>query len=72
LETECAVCKGTSAKCVFCNGTGEYTKIAETYMKSHICQCIMLDRKNCPLCQKKCHHNTPNRPKLLAGGGIMP
>jgi hypothetical protein len=34
-------------------------------MKVHICQCIFLDRKNCPLCGKKCHHNTPNRPRIL-------
>ncbi|MCY3853974.1 MAG: hypothetical protein OXF28_01380 [Thaumarchaeota archaeon] len=68
---KCAVCNGegtidifTSA-CPFCNGTGDYNKSAESYLKSHICQCIFLDRKICPLCKKRCHHDTPNRPKVL-------
>jgi RecJ-like exonuclease len=67
----CPVCSGkgtieiTDSQCPFCNGTGERTRAAESYMKVHICQCIFLDRKNCPLCGKKCHHNTPNRPKIL-------
>ena len=69
----CPVCNGKGSielldsQCPFCNGTGEFTKSGESYMKSHICQCIMLDRKVCPLCGKKCHHNTPNRPKVLIG-----
>ncbi len=68
---KCPVCFGkgaieiTDSDCPFCNGTGEFTKAAESYMKSHICQCVFLDRKNCPLCGKKCHHNTPNRPRIL-------
>ena len=75
LETEktCVVCKGLgtiellNSQCPFCNGTGEYTRISERYLKSHICQCIFLNRKTCPLCGKKCHHDTPNKPKLLLG-----
>ena len=72
-EDSCPVCKGKGSielldsQCPFCNGTGEFTKSAYSYMKSHICQCIMLDRKVCPLCGKKCHHDTPNRPKVLIG-----
>jgi len=72
-EKECAVCKGKGkielldSSCPFCNGTGEFTKISESYIKSHICQCIFLNRKTCPLCGKKCHHDTPNKPKLLIG-----
>ena len=72
-KESCPVCKGRGSielldsQCPFCNGTGEFTKAGESYMKSHICQCIMLDRKVCPLCGKKCHHNTPNRPKVLIG-----
>lgn len=68
---KCAVCNGLGyvkilgKECPFCNGQGEYTKIAESYFKSHICQCVLLDRKQCPLCGKKCHHDTPNRPKIL-------
>ena len=72
-KESCPVCKGRGSielldsQCPFCNGTGEFTKAGESYMKSHIFQCIMLDRKVCPLCGKKCHHNTPNRPKVLIG-----
>ena len=67
----CVVCKGAgtiellNSQCPFCNGTGEFTKSAESYLQSHICQCIFLDRKMCPICEKKCHHDTPNRPKVL-------
>ena len=49
----CLVCKGNgeiellSSQCPFCNGTGEFTKSAESYLQSHICQCIFLDRKMC-------------------------
>ncbi len=72
-EQKCAVCKGDGciellgSQCPFCNGTGEYTKIAESYITSHICQCIFLDRKVCPLCKQRCHHDTPNKPKVLIG-----
>ena len=67
----CPVCAGIGTiellktQCPFCNGTGDFTKTAETYMTSHICQCVFLDRKTCPLCKKKCHHDTPNKPKVL-------
>ena len=72
-KKKCAVCKGVgkiellNTSCPFCNGTGEFTKISESYFKSHICQCIFLNRKTCPLCGKKCHHDTPNKPKILLG-----
>ncbi len=68
---KCPICSGkgtieiTDSQCSFCNGTGESTNAAKSYLKVHICQCIFLDRKNCPICGKKCHHNTPNRPKIL-------
>ena len=70
-DENCLVCKGNGmielldSQCPFCNGTGEFTKSAESYLQSHICQCIFLDRKLCPICEKKCHHDTPNRPKVL-------
>jgi len=47
-EKICVVCKGRGkielldTQCPFCNGTGEYTRISESYFKSHICQCIFL------------------------------
>lgn len=69
--SKCAVCGGggrvelLGSQCTFCNGTGEGTRSADAYMKSHICQCVLLDRKTCPLCRKSCHHDTPNRPKVL-------
>jgi len=72
-KKNCAVCNGKGkielldSPCPFCNGTGEYTRISESYFKSHICQCIFLNRKICPLCEKKCHHDTPNKPKILLG-----
>lgn len=71
MAEQCAVCGGAGkielldSQCPFCNGTGEPSGSAESYIKSHICQCIFLDRKRCPLCGKKCHHDTPNKPKIL-------
>ncbi|MCE2498702.1 MAG: hypothetical protein J4F28_06925 [Nitrosopumilaceae archaeon] len=71
----CAVCKGSGTielldqQCPFCNGTGEPSRPAASYIKSHICQCVFLDRKRCPLCGKPCHHDTPNRPKILLSPG---
>lgn len=72
-KAACAVCGGggrivlLGSPCPFCNGTGEATRAAESYMKSHPCQCSLYDRKRCPLCGRKCHHDTPNRPKILVG-----
>lgn len=71
MSKGCAVCNGSGTikllgvQCSFCNGTGEYTKAAQAYMNNHICQCVSLDRKRCPLCGKKCHHDTPNKPRIL-------
>jgi len=54
VEEKCVVCKGNGtidllgSQCPFCNGTGDFTKAAESYLHSHICQCIFLDRKKCP------------------------
>ena len=51
-EAKCAVCHGEGtiellgSECPFCNGTGESNKSAKSYLDSHICQCIFLDRKN--------------------------
>ena len=63
----CDFCKGSgmlaSNICVFCNGTGEWNQAAQAYLKNHICQCIVLDRKFCPVCNKPCHHDTTLHPK---------
>ncbi|MXY37716.1 MAG: hypothetical protein F4Y82_00400 [Cenarchaeum sp. SB0665_bin_23] len=70
MTNRCSVCKGAgkiallNAPCSFCNETGEYTKIAQAYFDNHICQCALYDRKTCPVCGKKCHHDTPNKPKI--------
>lgn len=71
-QEHCAMCaplKALGLACSFCNGTGEPNTAASAYVKNHICQCINLDRKFCPVCGLRCHHNTPNKPKLLVGGG---
>ena len=66
-EDFCDFCKGSgmlgSNLCVFCNGTGEWNQAAQAYLKNHICQCIVLDRKFCPVCNKPCHHDTSLNPK---------
>ena len=52
VEEKCVVCKGNGtiellgSQCPFCNGTGDFTKSGESYLNSHICQCIFLDGKN--------------------------
>ena len=66
-EDFCDLCKGAgtfgSGMCVFCNGTGEWNQAAQAYVENHICQCITLDRKFCPVCNKPCHHDTTLNPK---------
>tara|TARA_R110002020_G_scaffold217807_5_gene425586 strand:- start:359 stop:610 length:252 start_codon:yes stop_codon:yes gene_type:complete len=79
IETNlhCLVCKGDgviphlNSACSFCNETGEYTKLSETFLRDHQCQCIIHDRKNCPICGEQCHHNTNGRPKVIVSGGMF-
>jgi hypothetical protein len=62
----CDFCKGLSIgskNCVYCNGTGKWNASAQAYLKNHICQCIVLDRKFCPVCNQKCHHDSSLSPK---------
>jgi len=64
----CAICEGTGKNtfdetCTYCNGTGESNSLAKEYLKNHICQCIYWDRKFCPICKKKCHHDSTLSPK---------
>ena len=79
-EDICDFCKGlgsiSSHDCVYCNGTGEWNQAAQAYVKNHICQCIILDRKFCPVCNKACHHDTSLNPKQRIdpgyGGSSIP
>ena len=63
----CSVCGGKGVffekMCVYCNGTGEWNSVGDVYLKNHICQCIVLDRLFCPICEKKCHHDSSLTPK---------
>ena len=63
----CDLCHGKgqflNKQCVYCNGTGEWNMAAQGYLKNHICQCIILDRKFCPVCEKPCHHDSTLNPK---------
>ena len=73
----CDFCQGvgksSSQVCVYCNGTGDWNHAAQAYVKNHICQCIVLDRKFCPICNKSCHHGTSLNPKqkIDPGNGGM-
>ncbi len=74
LPDSCVVCNGKGKNmfgeaCTYCNGTGEPNHLAEEYMRNHICQCILLDRKFCPVCEKKCHHTSSQTPKQVIDSG---
>ena len=77
MESHCMVCKGhgvidmIKSSCPFCDETGEYTKLSETFFKEHQCQCIIGDKKICPICEEGCHHNTYGRPKVMVTGGMF-
>jgi len=77
-ESPCDICRGSGKNqfnevCPYCNGTGEWNYAATAFMKNHICQCLLLDRKFCPVCEKKCHHNPSQTPKqkIVPGYGGM-
>lgn len=64
----CVICNGKgknmfNENCTYCNGTGEPNNLAEEYMRNHICQCMNLDRKFCPICGNACHHDSSQTPK---------
>lgn len=69
----CDMCKGKmqlgGITCPYCNGTGEWNRVAQAYIENHICQCITLDRKHCPVCDKKCHHSSSGKPKQTIDPG---
>ena len=56
--------------CTYCNGTGKWNDAAAAYVKNHECQCIVLDRKFCPVCEKICHHDTGFNPKQVIDSGF--
>ncbi len=64
---ECKKCKNA-----WCNEIEDYDP-NEAYPDYHICRCQAFDRKNCPTCHQKCHHDTPLAPRLTTdhpnGGG---
>lgn len=70
----CSVCGGKGKffgeVCVFCNGTGEWSSVGDAYITNHVCQCIRLDRLFCPVCEKKCHHDTSFSPKQKIDPGF--
>lgn len=61
---------GVNNNCVYCNGTNEWNQAAQSYVKNHACQCIFLDRKFCPVCEKICHHDTSSNPKQTIDDGF--
>lgn len=67
-DNSCEMCKGTTKNifneaCIYCNGTGEWNQAAAAYLKNHICQCINWNRSFCPICKKRCHHDSALSPK---------
>ena len=66
-DNVCVICEGKKIyfghPCTFCNGTGEWNEPGENYLRDHICQCIVWGRKFCPVCGKKCHHDSSQTPK---------
>jgi len=69
----CIICDGKKIylghPCTFCNGTGEWNQAGENYLKDHICQCIIWGREFCPVCGKKCHHDSHCTPKQTIDSG---
>lgn len=64
----CEICGGivpletTNTVCSSCVSIGESK---ENSLADHVCRCINFDRKNCPLCNRPCHHDTSLGPKIL-------
>lgn len=68
----CDICNGgkKNQDCPYCNGTGEWNQAGASYLKNHICECINLDRKWCPVCNEPCHHDTTLNPKCTIDDGF--
>jgi len=73
----CVICAGEKIfmghPCSFCNGTGEWNEASESYYNNHVCQCFVWGREFCPICKKKCHHESTASPKqkIVPGYGGM-
>ena len=70
INSNCQICDGTkrtfdNRPCFFCNETGISNNFANAFIKNHICLCSISDRKNCPICRKKCHHDSTLKPQIL-------
>ena len=67
----CEICGGTvssgttNTTCSYCISARESTIASKGSPAPHICGCINADRRNCPLCDKPCHHDTSLSPKIL-------
>ena len=67
----CEICGGTissgttNSVCSYCNSIRESTMALKDPLAYHICGCFSSDRRNCPLCNKPCHHDTSLNPKIL-------
>ena len=67
----CKICGGpisigtTSYICSICNKIRDSTLDSEDSLEFHICGCETSDRRNCPWCNKPCHHDTSLNPKIL-------
>ncbi len=67
----CEICGGTVSFetttniCSFCNSNKEPTLASKDSLLHHICGCDKADRRNCPWCNKPCHHDTSLNPKIL-------
>lgn len=62
----CPVSSGsTNTICSFCNRIRESTSSSKDFLEHHVCGCNSSDRKNCPWCNKPCHHDTSLNPKIL-------
>lgn len=55
----------TNTICPFCNRIGESNLASKDNLEFHVCGCDTLDRRNCPWCNKPCHHDTSLNPKIL-------
>jgi RecJ-like exonuclease len=71
IDTDrCQICNGTkitylSKPCYFCNGTGLRNHFTDSFIKNHICLCASTDRRTCPVCRRRCHHDTTLNPRIL-------
>lgn len=68
----CKICGGlvspgtNNTICPFCNNIKNSEWHSKNSIEDHICGCnTTTDRRNCPWCNKPCHHDTSLNPKIL-------